>query len=310
MLAVVVMVVISLHPGPRSNGLAVERRQQSGCVVRRRSRTSRTPALAAARQAASFAIIPALAVPALTIAFDAAAIQHRQRWPGGVEHAGGAARDDEPAAFNRAARLPASVSALTLNSAPAFAALMLARTGTKPAAASAASSAGRGVASAADAPRLTVRRRWRRWAGPLRPAPPGVGAGQADGQAAGGIDRGDQPRVQRAGEHLHDDVERRLVGHAQPVDLVLGDAGGGRARSISARRRARRPAGRARPLAAITGQRLGPRRVFEQLAAELEHRGRAHSNPRALVGAEQQVEVLDGLSGGALHQVVDGPRRG
>ena len=53
----------------------------------------------------------------------------------------------------------------------------------------------------------------------------GVGAGEADGSSARGIDRCDEAGVHCAGEHLDDDAERVGVGDAQTVNLPLGDAG-------------------------------------------------------------------------------------
>ena len=43
---------------------------------------------------------------------------------------------------------------------------------------------------------------------------------------AGGVERRDEPCVDRARQHRDDDVERRFVGDAQAVDLTLLDAGG------------------------------------------------------------------------------------
>src|SRR6185437_4495944 len=43
-------------------------------------------------------------------------------------------------------------------------------------------------------------------------------AGEADGGATGAVDRRDDLLVDRAGEHHLDDLDRRLVGDAQPVD--------------------------------------------------------------------------------------------
>ena len=192
--AVVVMVVISLHPGPRSDGLAVRAPPAVRLAIRPSTiRTSRTPASrrgAAGRQLGDHA---GARRARLHHRRRRRRVDHRHGGAGGVEHPGGVAGDDQtPAACSRAARLPASVSALTLNSAPAFEALTLATTGTKPrggqprqqrrAAASASASPTR--------PRLTVRavgggeerrRADRRHAG--------VGAGQADRRHAGGVER-------------------------------------------------------------------------------------------------------------------------
>ena len=58
-----------------------------------------------------------------------------------------------------------------------------------------------------------------------RQAARGVGAGQSHRPDARGVERRHQPRIHRAGQHRDDDVERRFVGDAQPVDLSLLDAG-------------------------------------------------------------------------------------
>ena len=101
-------------------------------------------------------------------------------------------------AFNRAARLPASVSAFTLKSPPPLAALTLATTGTKPPAVSRSSSDGRPAGFGTPTrPRLTFRPSAAVKSGACRTgATRGVGAGEPDRLHAGGVQRRHQPRVQ------------------------------------------------------------------------------------------------------------------
>ena len=52
-----------------------------------------------------------------------------------------------------------------------------------------------------------------------------VGARQADRLDARRAQRRDEPRIYETRQHADDDIERGLVGDAQPVDLALLDAG-------------------------------------------------------------------------------------
>ena len=52
----------------------------------------------------------------------------------------------------------------------------------------------------------------------------GICAGQSDGLATSGVDRGDELGVDRPREHRDDDVQRFGVGDAQAIDLALRDA--------------------------------------------------------------------------------------
>ena len=115
---------------------------------------------------------------------------------------------------------------------------------------------------------------------------------QTDRLSARGIDRGHKPRVDRSGEHLHDDRQRGLVGHTHAVDLPLPDAGarqGGIDLAPAAvyddERDDRRRAGDRRC------QRAHAARLLHQLASELQHPpAAAHtsnparsSNPNAML---------------------------
>ena len=76
-----------------------------------------------------------------------------------------------------------------------------------------------------------------RWRG-VREATAPVGAREADGLDTGRGQRRDEPRVHGAGQHRHDDAQRRLVGDPKAVNLSLLDAGRleGRRRSLCRRR--------------------------------------------------------------------------
>ena len=80
--------------------------------------------------------------------------------------------------------------------------------------------------------------------------------------------------------------------------------------NLAGRRRARRPAGRGRPPCGTTAAAPASGPGIEQLAAEPEPSTSAEPQIRCAGRGEQQVEVLDGLSGGALHQVVEGRDEG
>ena len=139
-------------------------------------------------------------------------------------------------------------------------------------------------------------------------APPGVRAGQTDRLAARRIDRRDEPRVDRAGEHLDDHRQRgrhRSRARRRPAASRCRRASA-RHRS-RARRRARRRAGRPPP----RGRSPPPARACGPAPPAARRRASAPSSrasreqPRALVEPERDVEVLHGLTGGALQQVVE-----
>ena len=141
-------------------------------------------------------------------------------------------------------------------------------------------------------------------------------------------ERRDEPRVDRARQHRDDDVERRLVGDAQAVDLPLLDA-----RRLAARRRSpcrRRgrstsgaPRGDARPRrrrrrsrarsSSSSPPNFDDERSPPTLSARTRHdssvperrAGSTSQQPRPLVEAEHHVHVLHGLARRALQQVVD-----
>ena len=178
---------------------------------------------------------------------------------------------------SRAARCPASVSAFTFNNRPSRPMPIDAITGTNPSPTSVVSSVVSDPAARnADAAQIhgaavdgaMGRRRLRK---PAR----GVGAGQSDRPDARRGQRRDKSCVDGAGQHRHDDVQRRVVGDPKAVDLPLLDAGRferrvdllAAAMDDDQRHALLRRAGDGRD------DRRQPRPIFEQLAAELQDDG-------------------------------------
>ena len=98
-----------------------------------------------------------------------------------------------------------------------------------------------------------------------------IRAGQSDRLSSRPSDRRDQPRIDRAGEHRDDDVERRRIGHAKAIDLLLRNARG-RQRRVDLLAAAmdddeRRPRGETRDR---RGDALQILRLLEKLATELQ----------------------------------------
>ena len=117
--------------------------------------------------------------------------------------------------------------------------------------------------------------------GRLHRADAGIRAREPDRRHADGRERRDEPRVNHTGQHADDDVERRLVGDAQPIYLALFDAGACKRRIDFAaaamhdnkRRGSREPCQRRR-------ERREPRGLLQQLAAKFHHDRRSRSSDR------------------------------
>ena len=184
----------------------------------------------------------------------------------------------------RAARWPASVSAFTLNSWPSAPAPMHAMHRHEPA----LEQRRRAAASATPAParrpgrdRRVVHRppdaaapastRPTRPSAPVRPTAP----------TPGRVQRGHQPRVDRARQDRDHDVERGGVGDAKPVDLALLDAGGLQRRvdflAAAVDDDERRAARRSRAIAATT--RREPRRSSSSSPPNFRTSGRITAAP-------------------------------
>ena len=138
-----------------------------------------------------------------------------------------------------------------------------------------------------------------------------VGPGKANRLDAGRAQRRHEPRIHEAGEHADDDLERRLVGDAQPVDLALLDADP-RERRIDLASAAMHDDQRderllSRQLRDRRREGGDALRILEQLSAEFQDDRSSYRQAatRPLVVAQHHVQVLDGLAGRALHEVVD-----
>ena len=210
---------------------------------------------------------------------------------------------------SRAARWPANVSALTLSSRPSRPRPMHAMTGTKPPPSSVVQQPHVGARRRdADAPRSTMRPSTVRCGGAAstaRSAPSAPVRPTAATPAV--VERRHEPRVDRAGQHRDDDVERRVVGDAQAVDLPLLDAGGLQRRVdfLAAAMHDRPAAPRreraiARDRAGDRRSRAARRRIFEQSRRRTSRTSGSwpahHSSPVRLVEAEHHVHVLHGLA--------------
>ena len=133
----------------------------------------------------------------------------------------------------------------------------------------------------------------------LRQREAGIRAREADSLAARRVDRRDETGVHAAGQHADDDVERVGIGDAQAVHLVFRNAGA-RKRPVDLLAAAAHHGQRQQRGDACDDSRKAAQShlVFEQFAADLQHppAARHHTNPRSLVEAVRDVEVLHGLS--------------
>ena len=250
-----------------------------------------TPAASACSQARSLAIMPAVAVPPA----DAARSSRRGSSSGSVAPSRSSTPAVVPAMTSRRRRAappggPANVSAFTLNSRPSRAMPMHATTGTKPSPSSVVSSAMFGARLGMPTrPRSTELPSTARCggAGSDSPQPPSAPVSPT-ARTPAAVSAGDEPRVDGAGQHRDDDVERRLVGDAQPVDLPLLDAGRLQRRvdflaaAVDDDQPSTGDLSRAtRARARDDGAETVP--ILEQFAAELQDDRRRHSRPVGLV---------------------------
>ena len=140
----------------------------------------------------------------------------------------------------------------------------------------------------------------------------GVGAGQADRAGAGAAQAATNRVLIAPASTATTTSSVARVGDAQPVHLPLGDARG-RQRRVDLRAAAvdddQRRLPRRADAIAVVPRAAASARLLEQLAAELQDDPRARAaitaGPCARRGPSIDVQVLHGLAGGALHQVVE-----
>ena len=191
--------------------------------------TSSTPPPSACSHARSFAIIPAVGRAAADQPRDRRRVEQRHRRAALVEHAGRRAGDDEPARAEPRGQVSGHRVGVDVQQLPVRGRRRCtprpART--RPAAAPRAPACRRRRPAGPRARGRPAVRRPCDAAAPASDKPaPAVGAREAHRRHARGAERRDEPRVDGAGQHRHDDVERGVVGDAQAVHLTLLDAGG------------------------------------------------------------------------------------